>query len=285
MTVHGNTSSARGAVYLNGGTMLLENTTVTGNGQSNTIGGGVANSGGNLTLRNVTIADNVRGGLLRESGVTSVQNSILASGCVPAGQFGAVVAVSADLGHNLDEDNTCGLTAATKVVGQGARLAPVNANGGATPDDGAAVRQPGDRQGAGQDCTATDQRGEPRQGGLCDIGAFEAVLPGQPSATTETRTDIGVYEARFVATVGLAGEAGKLSFEWGLQPDGTRLPHARASASARRRPSRATSSCTACRRARRSSTAPWPRTPPAPRAASCSPSRRSRRRRRSATCA
>ena len=162
VTVAWQHASARGAVYLNGGTMLLENTTVTGNGQSNTIGGGVTNSGGNLTLRSVTIADNVRGGLLRESGVTSVQNAILASGCVPAGQFGAVVAVSTDLGHNLDEDNTCGLTAATKVVGQGARLAPVNANGGATPDDGAAVRQPGDRQ-RGTDCAAADQRGEPRR--------------------------------------------------------------------------------------------------------------------------
>ena len=54
--------------------------------------------------------------------------------------------------------------------------------------------------------------------GLCDIGAFEARLLGQPSATTDDAEDIGIYQARFVATLGLAGEAGKLSFEWGLQP-------------------------------------------------------------------
>ena len=219
VTVHGNTASARGAVYLGGGTMLLENTTVTGNGQSNTIAGGVANSGGDLTLRNVTIADNVRGGLLRESGVTSVRNSILASGCVPAGQFGAVVAVSADLGHNLDEDNTCGLTAATKVVGQPARLAPVNANGGGTQTMALLSGSPAIDKVPVQDCTAADQRGVQRQGGQCDIGAFEAVLAGQPSATTENANDIGAYEARLVALVDLAGEAGKLSFEWGVQPD------------------------------------------------------------------
>jgi predicted outer membrane repeat protein len=52
------------------------------------------------------------------------------------------------------------------------RLAPLDANGGPTPTYALLAGSPA--RGAGSDCGETDQRGQRRPDGGCDIGAFQA---------------------------------------------------------------------------------------------------------------
>jgi hypothetical protein len=227
-----------GAVFLRGGTMTLTNSTVSGNGMSSTVGGGLVNRAGNLTLLNVTLADNLRGGLETAQGATtSVQNTILASGysdgdngsCVSAGQNsfqGWITAapITTDLGYNLAEDGTCGLTAPTSQSQVHPRLVPTTDNAGATPTAALLNGSPAIDAGNDSACPPYDQRSVMRsgQGTHCDIGAFEAIKLGAPSVTASSVSEFGSFDATLTATFNLAGEAGALHFLWGTSP--TDLP-------------------------------------------------------------
>ena len=148
--------------------MSLTNATVTGNGASNAIGGGLVNQAGNLALLNVTLQDNFRGGVETGQGATtSARNTIFGKGyavgsdgsCSHAGRntgSGYVTGppITSDLGHNLDEDGTCGLSGLANVD---PHLAPAYDNGGPTPT--AALLAGSPAIDAGNGCAATDQRG------------------------------------------------------------------------------------------------------------------------------
>jgi hypothetical protein len=221
-----------GAVFLyESGSTTFTNTTIVGSGTSSTIGGGIDNDGATLTLTNDTLSDNVRGSLETDvGGRTSVQNTIIGSGfsddglnldCVAAGKetnAGATTgeAVTEDLGNNIDQDGACGLDAAGDKSGVNPELAPIADNGGPTPTEALLHGSPAIEAGNDAACPATDQRGIARpQGAHCDIGAFEAVLVGQPSATTGAATNIASSEATLQATIDLDGEAGGFHFVWG----------------------------------------------------------------------
>jgi CSLREA domain-containing protein len=224
-----------GAVFLyEGGNATFTNTTIVGSGTSSTFGGGIDNDGSTLTLINDTLSGNVRGSLETDvGGHTTVQNTIIASGfsdgganfdCVASGKgtnagTTTAAAITTDLGNNIDQDGVCGLDAAGDQSGVDPELAPIADNGGPTPTEALLHGSPAIEAGDEDACPATDQRGVARpQGELCDVGAFEAVLVGPPSASTAAATNIASSEAALQATIDLDGEAGGFHFVWGTSP-------------------------------------------------------------------
>jgi CSLREA domain-containing protein len=186
-TVSGNDASAGrltsgGGIFANS-TLLLGNTTVSGNtaldsnGGATSQGGGVA-AGGPVLLQNVTIAGNTAssgGGLFMatpQSGTQQVSNTIIGANtggsCTGSG-------LNTDTTRNsISADTTCLFTGVADRNGFDPRVGPLTDNGGNTDTRALAPDSPAINQGA--TCATTDQRGVARPqpaGGVCDIGAFE----------------------------------------------------------------------------------------------------------------
>ncbi len=222
-----------GAVFLlDGGHTTLTNTTIVSSGWPSSFGGGIDNDSSTLTLINDTLAGNARGSLETDSDAsTSVENTILGSGfsdgvnfdCVGAGKENDVDTVTAaaithDLGNNIDQDGACGADDASGDLSKvDPDLAPIAENGGPLPTQALLHGSPAIDAANEAACPATDARGIPRpQGAGCDIGAYEAVLLGQPSATTDAATGSTSSEATLAATIDLDGEGGGFHFVFGL---------------------------------------------------------------------
>jgi hypothetical protein len=175
----GDSGSGAGAIA-NGGTLLLQNVTVSGNQGA----AGALHSSGNATLENATIARNHAtgdgGGLSGSAASFTLRNTIVAlntaagSGPDCAGGF-------TSQGHNLLGD-PAGCTVAGSdngdVIGQDPRLAPLDLNGAATLSHALRGGSPAIDGGSCQ--IAADQRGvaRPVDGDLdglpaCDVGAVE----------------------------------------------------------------------------------------------------------------
>ncbi|GBC82513.1 hypothetical protein HRbin10_01638 [bacterium HR10] len=163
----------------NFGTMVITNSTISGNEARGGSGGGGILSGGELTLSFVTVAYNsadAGGGGIRTTGVgtTRVKNSIVA-GNSPGGNC---VGPLTPLGGNLDDDGTCFGGTGTPSI----NLGPLQNNGGLTWTH--ALQFGSTALDAAVDCAdafgapvSEDQRGIPRPqptGGGCDAGAYEA---------------------------------------------------------------------------------------------------------------
>jgi hypothetical protein len=218
-----------GAVFLYHGTIDLRDSTVADNGSGLVPGGGIENWGGTLNLVNDTFAGNVGGSLMTDlGGKTTAENTIIAAGpaadqdsaCVGVGEFTGSDntsdrAITLSYGHNLDQDGHCPLPAASDRVAVDPKLAPLADNGGLTPTEALLHDSPAMDAADGTVCSATDQIGNPRSSVACDIGAFEAVKHGLPTATTEPATDVGEHGATLHATLDLAGEAGGGHFLFG----------------------------------------------------------------------
>ena len=225
---------AGGAVFLyQSGSDTFTNTTVVGSGWPSTRGGGIENDGAVLTLTNDTLSGNIRGALQTDQGGrTAVKNTILGSGfsdgvdydCVAAGEGTDVStttakAITEDLGGDIDQDDVCGLTSSSDKSGVDPRLAPIADNGGSTLTQALLDGSPAIEGGLEEGCPLVDQRGVSRpQGEYCDSGAFEAVLVGQPSVTTEAASKVTSAQATLNAKVDLDGEAGAFHFLWGTSP-------------------------------------------------------------------
>lgn len=224
----GTAATDEAAVYLFSGTAGFTNTTVVGSGGASSRGGGIHNAGAVLTLTNDTLSDNIRGSLLTDQGAsTSVANTIIANGfsdgdgdCVaanlPSGNGTTAKAITTDLGGNLDQDNSCGLTAANgDQPGADPKLASIADNGGPTRTEALVFGSPAFGTANEQSCPATDQRGEGR-GDPCEIGAFEAQFTSlPPTATTAPAVNVEQTQADLRANIDFAGEAGGLHFLWG----------------------------------------------------------------------
>ena len=166
-------------------------------------GGGIDNrGGGDVVIVNSTITANHAlkggGGLATGQGYAPVsekialgrvtlRNTIVAGNTSAAGTRDCHVKdqVIASLGHNLDSDGSCFLTAAGDHPKADPLLAALAGNGGPTRTmalrPGSAAIDAGDAEG----CPKADQRGVSRpQGAACDIGAFEYVAPVPASACT-----------------------------------------------------------------------------------------------------
>ena len=166
-----------GALFADGFNVTMQNNSVSGNTAGNS-GGGISN-GTVLALGNVTVANNtapVGAGIANDAGIVAPANSIIADNtgddCSGAGLFNS-------LGHNIDGDGTCNLTAPSDQPSTDPQLAPLGDYGGPTPTHALLPGSPAIDQIAPLNCgLETDQRGVDRpQGETCDIGAYEVGNP------------------------------------------------------------------------------------------------------------
>ena len=172
-TISANFSSGGGGL-MNKGFSTLSNTTLSGN----SVQGGGAPYGGAIKNRNqlkliqCTIADNRAdsGGGIDNNGTLSLVNTLLAAN--PGGNCRFTVDFISN-GHNLDSDNSCGLTA-EDLKNVDPRLTPLGDNGGPTRTHALNPGSPAIDAGKELDSITTDQRGvsRPQRNGF-DIGAFE----------------------------------------------------------------------------------------------------------------
>ena len=158
----------------------LMNVTVSSNDGGQT-GGGISNRGA-VTATNVTIAHNAAeiGGNVSRGGldISEFKNTIFAD---PQSSTNCNAGSPLSLGHNLDSDGTCGLSAPGDISNVDPLLRPLADNGGPTQTHELGLPgSPAIDSGDNASCPATDQRGIPRPidgnsdgSGVCDIGAFE----------------------------------------------------------------------------------------------------------------
>lgn len=185
-TLSGNYAQEGGAIYNGEGEVTLTNCTLSDN--EAIYGGGVFNADGVLTLTNCTAANNrayVGGGIYLLEGTVILANSIIANsshGDCRSGGHGAVSAFSSlikDSGF-MACDITDGMDG--NIIGANPRLGPLTDNGGTTLTHallrGSPAIDAGDDELAldpDGDPLATDQRGAWRVfGGQVDIGAYES---------------------------------------------------------------------------------------------------------------
>ncbi len=168
-------SSQGGAGLMNHGPADVINTTFSNNGvQGGLSSGGAVYNQDQLQLIHCTIADNSAdqgGGLRTDGGTVSMVNTLIAnnqgSNCYSSGEI-------ISEGHNLDSDNTCGLTS-LDLKNIDPQLGLLQDNGGYTETYGLNPGSPAIDAGKSLPNISTDQRGILRpQRKLFDIGSFEA---------------------------------------------------------------------------------------------------------------
>lgn len=169
-----------GGIYnINGGTMEITNSTISGNSTTAGGGGGIFNASGNVKLDFSTVTNNRGtqggGGILLGVGSVELISTIVADN--PVGGDCNTTLTSG--GHNLDSDNSCGLTLPTDLPAMPPGIGPLADNGGPTATHALVAGSPAIDAGSST-CPPTDQRNLPRpEDGdgdnvfICDIGAFE----------------------------------------------------------------------------------------------------------------
>lgn len=123
----------------------------------------------------------------------SFENTIIAGGIADVGAAKGNCAYNTgdapvSKGHNLEDANTCNLTAAGDQINTNPMLGPLQNNGGQTDTEAPLPGSPAIDVVPAADCPTTDQVGDPRPAAgqsKCDVGAYE---PGSPSSTTTTST-------------------------------------------------------------------------------------------------
>ena len=194
-----------GGVY-NGGNLQVTNSTFSNN-TTNNVGGGILDThsfGGGSVLTNTTFsgnsalsANNIANIFFQQTdnddnpiggpGSVVLRNTIVAStagqNCTTRGFlfFGNFFEPITDGGYNLENGNTCGFTAASK-INTDPLLGPLQNNGGATQTQALLPVSPAIDAGSCTDlngnAVTADQRGVARpQGVTCDIGAYEYIPP------------------------------------------------------------------------------------------------------------
>ncbi|WP_031482364.1 choice-of-anchor Q domain-containing protein [Streptomyces bicolor] len=150
-------------------TVQILNSTITGNSSSHG-GGGINIAPAYLDSLPEPIPDIIDLPL----GRMTLRNSVVAGNTVDgaAADCEKAFATITSLGHNIDADGSCHLTAAGDLPSRDPLVGPLTDNGG--PTDTAALLPGSLAVDAAADCPATDQRGIARpQGTACDIGAYE----------------------------------------------------------------------------------------------------------------
>jgi CSLREA domain-containing protein len=215
-TFTGNDADESGGAILGigaGAQVELVNSTITGNRADDNGGGILWNSTGTLTVRSSTIAGNTAnsddtgahsgGGIYNMQAGSTIQiaNTLLADNVIgtAAPVQDQCAGAFTSSGYNLRSSNDAGCTG---FVGTGDLVNPnpliglLGTNGGATQtiplltgSPAINAGNPAAVGGAFPACPATDQRGQPRGGGVgvCDIGAFE-VQPTPPTPPTGGKT-------------------------------------------------------------------------------------------------
>lgn len=188
-TFRGNRANGGGAMVFLGGTISLENVTVSGNTATEIPGGirsAVARGTGSVSLTNVTLYGNTyldsNANLVvdAESVAPQLRNTIIQGTIDGANCYLGVAPVS--LGYNQSSDASCALTGTGDIQNANIALAPLADNGGPTQTHLATVGSSVVDAIPAADCAVTvDQRNLPRpQGPNCDAGAVEGVPVAMP---------------------------------------------------------------------------------------------------------
>ncbi|HXQ62802.1 MAG TPA: right-handed parallel beta-helix repeat-containing protein, partial [Acidimicrobiales bacterium] len=173
-TLSDNTAlSGYGGGILNDGTLVVTNSTLTGNASTG-VGGGIDNQA-TATVTDSTLSDNSAqfGGNLNNLGTLNIGTSIVADSVTGTDCHGP--GTLTDLGYNLDDDGSCGFSGTGDLSHTAAGLDPsgLQNNGGPTEtialESGSAAI---DHVSNAILCPATDQRGAPRSH-PCDVGAYD----------------------------------------------------------------------------------------------------------------
>jgi hypothetical protein len=190
-TVSGNSAEVSAGGIANLGTLTLINSTVSGNSARRD--GGISNAG-TLTIMASTIsgnrADEDNGGLSIYGGSNNLKGSIVAGNTDSSGPSDCVGTITSQ-GYNVIGDTAgCTITLQASDVEADPLLGGLTDNGGPTQTHAIPVDSPAVNRYDAATCAAdfaalmapivppVDQRGVTRpQGGDCDSGAFEAVLP------------------------------------------------------------------------------------------------------------
>ena len=181
-TVSNNSAVQGGGLWNSGsGTLAISNSTVSGNTASDDGGGVYTIPGGATSLESVTVAQNsaaVNGGGLAISSLAtasvSVDNSVVGDNTAGGSGndcFGSYTTGGFLLVEDRGPDCTFDGSNGNSIFGQDPVLAPLADNGGPTATHALGDGSPA--IDAGQTALAVDQRGEPRDDGQDDLGAFE----------------------------------------------------------------------------------------------------------------
>ena len=179
-TFAGNTATQHaGAIFIGSDSpATIVNCTFAGN-EVPEVGAAIFSAAQDLTLRNCTFADNTADygpAIYNEDGTVSLENTIFSNNAAAGPYNGQSCMRTMDRGANNlqwpatrpngtnDTPCTDGITFADPQLG------PLSDNGGPTRTMAPASGSPA--LGAGANCPATDQRGEPR-GATCDLGSVE----------------------------------------------------------------------------------------------------------------
>ena len=156
-----------GAIF-NDGTLTVQDSTFSGNSAPDGAGGAIYNSGP-LTVQDSTFSGNAAlydGTIYNSYSTMNLSNTIIAnttsgSDCVNDGSIGVN-------DHNLIGDGSC-----SPALSGDPKLGPLADNGGTTQTMALLPGSPAIDAGNDATCLATDQRGITRpQGAHCDIGAY-----------------------------------------------------------------------------------------------------------------
>lgn len=179
-TVAGNT---KGGGIASDGTLVLVNTTISGNSDPGHTGDGLAILGGTAQLIHVTVTNNPgspHGGIYVTSGFVWLYNSIV-YGNGPNPQCGtAKIGRFSDGGYNVLADQSCSYWPGSGSILANPRLGPLADNGGYNLTHALTASSPAIDLVPTNRCVSTDERGvaRPINGdgkgkARCDAGAFE----------------------------------------------------------------------------------------------------------------
>jgi CSLREA domain-containing protein len=216
------TTGGGGAIYNDGGTLTVANSTFAANTADSSHGGAVY-AASSTTLRNVTFEANSASGnngggsaLWSDVGVTTSSvvfgNSWYQDNCagVPP----------TDLGGSVDAGTSCGLAASGATV----LLGPLASNGGAARSLLPYAGSAGIDAGLDTECPNVDQRGATRAHSVddhCDAGALEgAGGPAPPPVVTPGEAhDVTADTARVDASIDRQGLPTRYEVEYGTTTD------------------------------------------------------------------
>ena len=220
-------TSGGGGIFQNAGTLTAFNSTIAGNSTDvaptqiiGSGGGGLFTNGTEATLTNVTLAansalseggNNTGGGIYREGGVARARNTIVALNQADEDANDNCWGSITSLGHNLEDENTCGLSGPGDKLLVNPRLGALQPNGTFPRTMRLLKNSPAVDAGLG--CPPLDERGVPRPRGVrCDIGAYEAPMPSALTGATRNR---GTTSAGLRGRVNPSGLATSYRFQYG----------------------------------------------------------------------
>jgi len=170
----------------------VQDSTFSGNtaSASGALGGGIYNGpAAGLTLTNVTLSNNTAnsgGSGVYGAAAVTLKNTLLAGNTTD--NCGGSITSN---GNNLDSGDTCGFGASdfTNTGTLSVLVTTLTNNGGSTDTLALISGSPAIDAGDSGACSAEDQRGVPRSGTSCDIGAYEWTLPVDLSITKLAHDD------------------------------------------------------------------------------------------------